>query len=146
MAHPLHLGVSLTAWSEVFDDHSIVQPFPQLGREVFEPAPAERGGNLVRFAGRTVPTVRLLGLERRGWERERPQDGGWQGHLHLTLPCGTTASVEMDPGIIVGDVTFAAEQKIESVGISPPPSGVLDPLMASEIIRDVEAVTARRKR
>jgi hypothetical protein len=141
VAHPLQLGASLTAWSELFADYAILQPFPQLGREVFAPTADERDGNLVRFAGRKVPTVRLLGLERRGWERESPQDAGWQGYLRLTLPDGTTATLAMDPGTIVGDHSFAPDQKVESVSISPPPGGTLDPLVISEVIRDVEAVT-----
>ncbi|MFD0851815.1 DUF4132 domain-containing protein, partial [Actinomadura adrarensis] len=35
IAHPVHLGAEATAaWSEVFADYEILQPFPQLGRPV----------------------------------------------------------------------------------------------------------------
>jgi hypothetical protein len=140
VAHPLELADRLGAWAQVFADYEILQPFPQLAREVYALAPDERPGDIARFTGRAVESVRLLGLESRGWQRDSPQDAGWQGHFELTLPDGTSATLGMDPGMIVGNVTFAAEQKITGVGIRPA-GGTLDPVVLSEIIRDVELAT-----
>ena len=42
IAHPLHLGASVAAWSELFADYEILQPFPQLGREVHTLTAEER--------------------------------------------------------------------------------------------------------
>jgi hypothetical protein len=140
VAHPMLLGASLAAWADLFADYEILPPFPQLAREVHRLAPDDDAGDLNRFSGRTVETVRLLQLERSGWQREHPQDAGWQGYWQLDLPDGTTATLGMDPGMIVGNVNFAPEQKITHVSLHPGTDG-LDPIVLSEIIRDLEAVT-----
>lgn len=73
IAHPLHLGGDLGTWTEVFADYEILQPFPQLGREVVHLTEAERSACvLTRFATRPVETKRIYGLAHRGWER------GWR--------------------------------------------------------------------
>jgi hypothetical protein len=147
VAHPLHLGRSLPAWSELFAHHGIPQPFPQLGRDVYEPLPEDRDGTLMRFAGRTVSGVRLLALERRGWRRERPDDAGRHRHLRLVLngnmiglgrlPDGITATLGIEPGIVPGPVDDEAEQTVTALSIS----GIDDHIVVSEIIRDVDVAT-----
>ncbi|GIJ70470.1 DUF4132 domain-containing protein [Virgisporangium ochraceum] len=139
VAHPLHLGPDLAAWTNVFADYDILQPFPQLRRDVYEPLAGERGGTLVRFTGRTVRSVRLLGLERRGWDREAAGDGGRQNRLSRTLPDGTTAVLVVAPGILAGAVEAEPVQTVTSVDLRP--AGDLDPVVLSETIRDLEAVT-----
>jgi hypothetical protein len=99
-----------------------------------------RVGPDIRGAGRVTPSGWLLGLERRGWQREGPQDAGWQGSMQLRLPDGTTAARSMDPGIINGDPTFAAEQRIDSVTVRRV-GHAIDPIVVSEILRDLEQVT-----
>jgi hypothetical protein len=156
IAHPLHLGGDLAAWSEVFADYEILQPFPQLSRPTFTLTAGElAGGRLARFEGRTVPTTKLLGLERRGWRREAPQDAGMQGRLELAIAPGLEIAVEIDPGIAVGMIDEFPEQKLEMVllhdgtggrwsrdGRGQVPLGRLDPVAASELIRDLTEITA----
>lgn len=69
LAHPL--GEALDAWSEVLLDYGIIQPFPQVGRVVFEPLPEEIEANaLTRFRGRPALQMAIQGrLKARGWER-----------------------------------------------------------------------------
>jgi hypothetical protein len=153
VAHPLHLGDAVGAWAEVFADYEILQPFPQLGRETFTLTGEERAASaLLRFAGRKSPTGRLLGLERRGWQREGAGDGGWQASIERTFASGLTVVVDLDPGIIIGDPTHHPEQKIKDVRFhgpdenrwrSRPSSGAVefDPVAVSEVIRDLEEVT-----
>lgn len=70
IAHPVHLGPDVAAWSELFADYEIVQPFQQLGRRVFTLTDEERAGSTVtRFDGVPAKPGRLLGLLRHGWER-----------------------------------------------------------------------------
>ncbi|MFV2175525.1 DUF4132 domain-containing protein [Actinomadura sp. LOL_016] len=69
VVHPLHLDAgALRAWTEVFADYEILQPFEQLARPVHVPTEEERaGGRLRRFEGLTVPMAALLALVRRAF-------------------------------------------------------------------------------
>ncbi|WP_202124805.1 DUF4132 domain-containing protein [Actinomadura physcomitrii] len=89
LAHPVRLGDALGAWSEVFADYEILQPFPQLGRAVHALADAERDGDrLERFEHLKVPLGTVLGLTGRGWEIGAPQDGGVQRWISRRAPRG----------------------------------------------------------
>ncbi|BEL06906.1 hypothetical protein Q0Z83_050970 [Actinoplanes sichuanensis] len=151
IAHPLHLGDRAAAWAELFADYAIGQPFPQLGRAVHALTGAEaEGSHLARFEGLTVPTTRVLGLERRGWRREDPQDGGVQGSIERTVAARRVISIELDPGIVAGEAGHFADQKLIGVflhdgtgsGWAGPdrgrvPLSSLDPVAVSEILRDL---------
>jgi hypothetical protein len=156
LAHPLHLGDDVAAWAEVFADYEILQPFPQLGRPVFTLTEADvNGSRLVRFRGAKVPSARLLGMERRGWHREAPQDAGMQSQIELSLDDGLRVIVEFEPGIAVGDVDFYPEQTLNDIWLQ---QGVahrwnrtaqrhidldrLDRVSVSEILRDLTDLTA----
>ncbi|MEV0901332.1 DUF4132 domain-containing protein [Actinoplanes sp. NPDC049802] len=153
LAHPVHLGDQVAAWAEVFADYEILQPFPQLGRPVFTLAEHERAVSVLsRFEGVMVPTTRLLSLERRGWRRETPRDAGVQGRMEFRLEPGREIAVEIEPGIAIGYPDLDSEQKLTSVflhdgrghGRRPDgrvPLGALDPVAASEILRDLEELT-----
>ncbi|GAA1647877.1 DUF4132 domain-containing protein [Actinoplanes couchii] len=154
IAHPLRLGeATVASWSEVFADYEILQPFPQLGRPVFRlPAAETAGARLLRFEGLSVPATKLLGLERRGWKRETPEDGGIQSRIEKTLARDRIMMVQLNPGIAVGDVTYFEDQKLESVflhdgtgdwwrGGSETPLNTVDEVAISEIIRDLTEVT-----
>ncbi|MFF5288538.1 DUF4132 domain-containing protein [Paractinoplanes globisporus] len=116
VAHPLHLGDSLPAWSKLFAAREILQPFPQLARQTFALTPDEAASStLDRFRGQIVPTTSLLGLERRGWRREDPQDGGLQEHLSLPLGPKLELAIELEPGIVPGMPAHEPEQKLMAV-------------------------------
>lgn len=153
VVHPLHLGAAIPAWAEVFADYEIVQPFPQLGRETFRPAPEEAAaGRLTRFEGRVVPTGKVIGLERKGWLRETPQDAGVQGRITLTGAGQQEIVVDLDPGVAVGDLTIFPEQTLTEVFLDPggntrwgrrekrAPLDDLDPVFISEVIRDLTEI------
>ena len=146
VAHPVHLDVR--AWTEVFADYEILQPFRQLARDVHALTPQELGATrLARFDGRKALTVKLLALQRRGWRRSG-QDGGHQLRAERDLPGGATLIVELDPGIAMGVPTQYPEQSLQDVWICPAggdqwsrqhpvPFSVLDPATASELLRDL---------
>ncbi|MEU8361080.1 DUF4132 domain-containing protein [Nonomuraea sp. NPDC048882] len=131
VVHPLELGEDLAAWSEVFADYEILQPFPQLGRETYEPDPAL----VAEIEAAKVPTRAVIGLERRGWRRGTPQDAGWQGWIERDVPGGRTYTIGLDPGIVIGDPDFADEQSLGELGFDG-----LDPITASEILRDLKDI------
>ncbi|MEU8071221.1 DUF4132 domain-containing protein [Micromonospora sp. NPDC049151] len=154
IAHPLRLGAAVPAWAEVFADYEILQPFPQLGREVYRLDEAERKEKLLhRHMGVTVPAGRLLSLERRGWRRGSPQDAGIQSWLEREVPGGRAVVIDLDPGIAVGLVDMFPDQKIEAIWVNDVPYGDwfqrggkvrlrdLDDVTVSEVLRDLAEVT-----
>ncbi|MEU1596997.1 DUF4132 domain-containing protein [Streptomyces sp. NPDC005708] len=156
LAHPLHLGDAVAAWSELFADYEILQPFPQLGRPVRRVTPEEASANrLHRFEGCTVPVGRLLGLTKRGWERGVPQDAGVERWFSKRLGEGCYLVIELDEGIAVGVVDMFPDQTFETVWLDSAPGdywrsrqyplrfGGLDPVAASELLADLEEVTAK---
>ena len=155
IAHPLHLGESVKRWSDLFADYEILQPFAQLGREVYRLTEAEKQAPVLeQFKGLKVETVKVLGLERFGWERGAPQDAGIQGWMFKKLPNDRAAVVGLDPGIIAGMATEWKEQTLQDVWINNEPSGdwsggdsrqkysALDDVTASEIIRDLKSLSS----
>ncbi|OAA29212.1 protein of unknown function (DUF4132) [Frankia sp. EI5c] len=158
LAHPLHLGDSVGAWSARFAAHEIPQPFPQLDRAVYTLTDAERGETVLRRAvGITVPTVEVLRLERRGWRRGVPLEAGVQGWLERDLPAGRSVALDLDPGILVADVSEFPSQRLGEVSVSDRPTGgrhtaaaltfgELDPVIASEILTDLTDLTDRADR
>ncbi|MEU9508843.1 DUF4132 domain-containing protein [Micromonospora sp. NPDC048170] len=151
--HPWHLGAHVPAWAELFADYEILQPFAQLGREVHHLADDEREQKMLdRFAGVGTEAARLLGLERRGWRRGAPQDAGVQCWLERAVPGDRAIVVDIEPGIAIGMVGEFAEQKITGVWVNDRPHGDwrgrgrvrfgdLDPVVASELLRDLAEVT-----
>ncbi|MFI5497038.1 DUF4132 domain-containing protein [Actinoplanes sp. NPDC051859] len=153
VAHPLHLGETLAAWAEIFADYEILQPFPQLGRPTYTLTDEEiKAGRFTRFEGITVHTGKVIGLERRGWRRESPQDAGHQGSIELVLGPKLEVVISLDPGIAIGALDIFPEQKLDQIFLSDGngywgkehrlPLSRLDPVAVSEIIRDLTEITA----
>ena len=150
LAHPLLLGADLDAWSELLADYELLQPFPQLERPVRrlteEEAAAER---LTRFEGATVPAGRLLGLERRGWQRGEPLDGGVEQWISRTVGPDRHLVIAPNPGLTAGLGNAQSVQTLETVWLGDQPGsyrpghtgglrlGELDPVIASEVLVDL---------
>jgi hypothetical protein len=157
LAHPLHLGEDLDAWSELFADYEILQPFPQLGRAVHALTEEEAASHrLARFEGATVPVGKLLGLTKRGWERGVPQDAGVERWFYRPIDDGRYLVIDLDPGIPVGWVDGLGDQTFRAVWLDTRPDDYsehhrryplrfagLDPVVASELLADLTEVTAK---
>ncbi|MFJ9682362.1 DUF4132 domain-containing protein [Streptomyces sp. NPDC101194] len=154
LAHPLDLGDELTFWSEVFADCEIVQPFAQLGRAVHELSEEESAGyRLTRFEGLKVPTGKVLGLERRGWERGTPQDAGVERWISKRLADDCYLVIALHEGIAVGVVDMFPDQLLETVWLDNRPGDHwghhthphrftdLDVVTVSELLADLEELT-----
>lgn len=154
LAHPLHLGDELTAWSEVFADYEILQPFPQLGRTVLTlPEEESAGYRLARFEGLKVPIGKVLGLERRGWRRGTPQDAGVERWISKRLGDDCCLVIALDPGIAVGVVDMFPEQTLETVWLDDRPDdhwtrrshslrfAGMDAVTVSELLVDLAELT-----
>ncbi|MEU5878881.1 DUF4132 domain-containing protein [Spirillospora sp. NPDC047279] len=135
IAHPLDLG-DPAPWSEVFADYEILQPFPQLGRSVHALTEEERStGQVTRFEKLPFPGGRVRAMERRGWTLGAPADAGIQSDLTRG-----PVTVWLDPGLVVwGDP--GETQTLHEVTIGSRARD-LDPVTASEILRDLTELTA----
>lgn len=153
VAHPLHLGDDVAKWSERFAKHGLLQPFPQLERGIRRLSDEEWASTrLVHFEGTVVPTLAILGLERRGWERGPAQDAGVQEVVCKAVPGGRTVVIDLAPGIVVGEPDMMPEQTLVAVWLSDvapawatPHDGrfpflQLDAITASELVRDLESL------
>ncbi|UFS99718.1 DUF4132 domain-containing protein [Nocardia huaxiensis] len=138
VAHPLDLGGAVPAWTEVFTDYEILQPFEQLARAVFPPASPEAADGVERFRDLTVSTGSLLRLCTRGWETQ-PDGGDAFGELFRPLDHGNQyARIVCEPGIPRRDPLSRPQQRIwvSMVGHF----ARLSPIEASELLRDLESL------
>ncbi|KAB2347740.1 DUF4132 domain-containing protein [Actinomadura rudentiformis] len=148
--HPLDLpAAELAAWSNLFADYEIIQPFAQIGRVVHALTKDEHGERLLRFEGTTVPFGAVLGLERRGWRRADVGDNGIIDSISRELPDGTYATLHLYPGLVTGMLEESGDQEIRAVtaearrpGGAPRRFGDLDPILVSEVIADLTDLTA----
>lgn len=152
--HALELtAADAAAFGQVFADYELLQPFAQIGRDIYTLTDDEKKSlKLERWKDVKVPTGRVLGLANKGWRRGQAQDAGciW----YFSKPLGTNRVIELslDPGIIVGMVDEYPEQTLGQVQVGKP-SGwgdmqhaqaldQLDAIAASELIRDMEGLRA----
>ncbi|WP_258940886.1 DUF4132 domain-containing protein [Actinomadura luteofluorescens] len=159
IAHPLHLGKALPVWAQLFADYEILQPFPQLGREVHALTGEEKAAaRLTRFEKVTVPFGNVLRLERRGWYRGPVDSDGGISCLVRPVGDGRYVVVTLATGLFVGYVSESGDQTIEAVwvGADPAPEhfshsasgaalhsfGELDAVTASEVLADLTAVVS----
>ncbi|WNG58136.1 DUF4132 domain-containing protein [Archangium gephyra] len=149
--HALELDAQAAgAWGQIFADYQLLQPFAQLGRPTYEPTAEERAGTeLARVKGLKVPTGKVLGLETRGWRRGPPQDAGVVGWMEKHLGPDRVVELELDPGLYTGMLSESPEQTLGTVTVRKPntwgkegryPLGTLDPILFSELVRDLEGL------
>jgi hypothetical protein len=145
VVHPARMPEeAMDRWRQLFADYEIVQPFAQLSRPVHAPSSSESGASRIeRFRGRKAVYGALRGLESRGWRRVTDDA------VYYAKQIGKTAwaSLETEPGWhpsqsadeiepqTLGDVVLHAEKTARF--------GELDPVVFSEIVYDVDAVTAQ---
>ncbi|HWS27784.1 MAG TPA: DUF4132 domain-containing protein, partial [Xanthomonadales bacterium] len=72
LVHALELPpADAAAFGQIFADYEILQPFAQIGREVYRLTDEERAATaLTRFVGRKVAIGSLVGMESRGWRKD----------------------------------------------------------------------------
>ncbi|RSN53926.1 DUF4132 domain-containing protein [Actinomadura sp. WAC 06369] len=129
LPHPLHLGAeAVAAWSRVFADYEILQPFPQLDRAVVVLTEAERRrGDLDRLRGVRIPAAEAAALHRRGWSTDRYRA------IERTVAGGHRIEVEVDDR--------GAEHVLGTVRLrgGARTFGALDPVVLSEALAGLTA-------
>lgn len=142
LAHPARTAGLGEAWSTVFGDYELIQPFEQLGRVVARPTAKEtKATELERGAGVTVAAKKLLGvLEACGWRR----DSAGQPSAFLRELAGVTAHLQIEPGFEIQYLADAEPQKLGTVTFSttdgPVALGAVDAVAFSEAVRDLGAL------
>ena len=141
IAHPLRLD-DVEAWSRVFADYELLQPFPQLGRAVHRASVKERRRDSVDLVkGRSLAPQKALGLlESRGWRREA---GGMVSCFERQLGGGVVATLAVtpfefaylrgSPDIELGAVELRRDGE-------PVRAGELDEVAYSELVHDLDAL------
>ncbi|WP_146169350.1 DUF4132 domain-containing protein [Actinoplanes italicus] len=166
VVHPVHLAETLPRWSEIFADYRIVQPFPQLGREILALTEAEAGGAtvgaggttagaggigagargtvLTRFQGSVVSSRAVLGLESHGWVRNAMRDS--RTVTSLSPSAAYALELELEPGVVIGSMDVFPEQTLGPLRLNSRTDkfGDLDPVVIFEVIRDLELLTGSR--
>ena len=148
LVHAIDLSAAeAAAFGQQFADYEILQPFAQLGREVYRLSTQETAlSELTRFAGRKVASGSLFGLEAHGGRRDN-LDGIWFNTWTRQLQPDFEARLVFSPGCQVNDAQSDPLQTLQSLELRRPRAwgeearrrwGDLDPLLSSEVLRDVD--------
>ena len=139
------------SWGELFADYEILQPFPQLAREVFRVPDTDLSGyELKTVEGKEVHFGKVMGLKNVGWRSGFPQDAGCIWDYFKPMGGGYEAELGLEPGMIVSDPDWEPMQKLSSIIIRRKGTygdqdrltlGKVDAMMLSELIRDLNNMT-----
>jgi len=150
VAHPWHFANDRAAWTALFDDYAIVQPFAQLARELIGRSEAEETlTSPGSFADKSVASRKLFTLTARGWRFSDDYDA-----LLRDWPGNRTVAIRYSPGYHWQE----PDQDVHLTGVqvwttSMPPEGPawsrrpraedtadfadLSPITISETVRDL---------
>ncbi len=127
------------AFGQIFADYEIIQPFKQLGRELYRPNKTEqKSGEVTRFVDKKVNGGSLNALANRGWRRERgpafykPLDGGLTVVLEAKVLNSHSGSEWGEPDHEFGKLFVRRDGSDAQVAVTE-----LTPLAFSEAMRDV---------
>lgn len=157
LAHDATVGVAhvlampkaaADAFGQILADYEILQPFKQLGREIYSATTEELKQNLItRYANKTVATGSVMGLVNRGWERGMAQDGGWVGWFTKRITADVEFELTLDPGLTVGYLEGEPTQRVTEVCVRQRGTydkdgivqlGAVSPVLVSEVLRDID--------
>jgi len=155
VAHPVHLGRALAAWTEIVADYQLVQPFPQVARPVYAIGPDQREARAITaFAGIQVPAPALIGtLERRGWTPGAYESGSRTAEHRRGFPAAGLTAVaryqELDVSVPYEETSRSVQHCHFVRGTDgeggPIRLGEADPIAASEVLADLHAVAEHRR-
>ncbi|MFB4297541.1 DUF4132 domain-containing protein [Actinomadura sp. NTSP31] len=147
IAHPLLLGDDLGAWSELFADYEILQPFEQLGRPVYRLADDERAAHrLTRVESLVLPYGKAKGHSEGRWESVDADGNFAGGWLARRDPAGLYVVAGLSPGLGYYLYGEGEDQKISFLWAGPAPAhtpkdavplGEVDPVTMSEAVHDL---------
>ena len=141
-------------FGQIFADYEIIQPFKQLGRELYRPDKTEqKSGEVTRFVGKKVNGGSLNALANRGWRQERqnrqnhgpvfckPLDGGLTVVLEAKVLNSHSGSEWGEPDHEFGKLFVRRDGSDAQVAVTE-----LTPLAFSEAMRDVDLLPVLKPR
>ncbi len=141
LPHPLDLGKDATiAWSRIFSDYGVVQPFEQLARATY----AFEEGMMERFAGRKSKAGPLIGLlDARGWQKWADETSLSAAGKAVRLTRGGEANVSLyfSPGIELSEIAASPEQEFKAPTLQGATWDAVHAIDFSELVRDLETMT-----
>lgn len=150
VVHRLDLEDQVAAeWVEIFADYELLQPFDQLGRATYSLTAEERMNKSIdRVEGLKVPTGKVLSIEKHGWRRGQPGDGGMINHLERPVKSGGYFILLLFPGMPVGDLGRQPEQELGKIAWQQSAwsygnrldFATVSATLLSEVIRSVETL------
>jgi predicted DNA-binding WGR domain protein len=150
LVHPLELpAADAPAWGQRLGEYEILAPFAQIGRASHQPTAEEATAKSLRRAdGKKVAVGRVLGLEKRGWRKAVPLDGGVSTEMEKFVSADRRfkASLALEPGIYLGALRETPEQHLGEITVvtvsdgQPLALGALDPVAFSELVYDLESL------
>ncbi len=147
LPHPLEMSAAdLAAFSQLFADYELLQPFPQLARPVYLLSAEEATSNqLLRWQGKTTPAGRALGLTGKAWH------GSVEEMCYITfardLGGGNSVEFNLEPGVPLYDMVAGEVQTVQALTLHRYPRSEhvsfsqLDPIRCSELIHELEMLT-----
>jgi hypothetical protein len=127
VAHPWHFAADRAAWASLFADYAIIQPFPQVGRELTGRSEVD----MLAFTGQAVEGRRLFVLTARGWRFS-------DSHQSVLRDFRGVQTVE---------INYSPGYHWQEPDLPKQFDGVtgfdgLDPIAFSEVIRDIRYLTS----
>ncbi|EGO7810898.1 DUF4132 domain-containing protein [Escherichia coli] len=140
---------SAAAFRQIYADYELLPPFQQLDRGSYRLADNERNTHdLTRWQGQLCQAGRIVGLERRGWQRL--EESGSVYAMRKSTPYGDLELETEHFSLIYGETGYGDLLPVESVKITSPDDrygkqplltfSMLDDITASELINDVESL------
>jgi len=156
VAHPLRLKPEeFTVWGEIFTDYRMVQPFPQLAREIFRCEPSQQLENWLRPpAHAPIKAGAFYGiLDNDGWRLDAPNqgviDGSWK-----PFPAENVVAMMSHSGLLVGRIGQSGDISVGHVCFRPGTAlawnprkdkllklGQVPPVAFSEVTRRLKRLT-----
>jgi hypothetical protein len=173
IVHPLHLSdEQRRAWLEVFTDHEVLPPFPQLTRRIYRLQPDEAKQTVLRrYDGKRIQAGPLIGiLNSMGWDRgqpdmpksqsyHRPMPSRVTKHLRYFHQAALTAVVGYRDGLpvlqkydpawpnqVLDGCYFVRRLEEPADGFQPSqavPLGSVDPVVMSEVLHTLEVLASK---
>ncbi len=143
VVHPILMDqAKRAAWQALLSDYQLMQPFPQLSREVYIRAPEEIGEHDVKRAvGIETSRGRLFQLGRRGWRARFDDDG--MTEYSRTLPCGAIGRFQVTPAVSLHG--SGAKNEVFTITLARSSYALerLPPIDYSELLLDLEQARSR---